>query len=181
MKSNYFEGNLIKLRALEPEDLDFLYRIENDPELWDVSCFTVPYSKYVLKQYIADTRYDMFSDCQLRLMIQLKGEDKPVGTIDITDFSIQHSRGAIGIAILKEYRQKNIGNEALSLLCDYAFRFLHIHQLYAHVAKNNSASLSLFRSCQFATCGTVKDWLHIENSWTDVVVMQRIADTDAKH
>ena len=27
----------IKLRAPEPEDLDFLYTIENDPELWTYS------------------------------------------------------------------------------------------------------------------------------------------------
>jgi diamine N-acetyltransferase len=174
MTTNYFEGKLIKLRALEPEDLEFLYRIENDAELWDVSCFTVPYSKYVLKQYIADTQYDMFSDKQLRLMIQLKDEDKPIGTIDISDFSMQHSRGAIGIAVLKEYRQKGIGNEALSLICDYAFRFLHFHQLYAHVAVDNQPSLSLFRSCGFVECGVIKDWLHVEDTWVDVVVMQRL-------
>lgn len=174
MKTNFFENEQIKLRALEPEDLDFLYQIENDPELWDVSSFNVPYSKYVLKQYISDTQYDVYSDRQLRLIIQHKESDKPIGTVDITDFSMQHSRGEVGIAILKEYRNKNIGNEALSLLCDYAFRFLHLHQLYAHVATTNLSSLALFHSCDFNDCGVIRDWLHIEDRWTDTLLLQRI-------
>ncbi len=177
MKASFFEGEQIKLRALEPEDLDFLYRIENDPELWDVSCFNVPYSKYVLKQYIADTQYDVYSDRQLRLIVEHKETGKAIGTVDITDFSMQHSRGAVGIAVLKEYRNKNIGNEALSLLCDYAFRFLHFHQLYAHVATTNQSSLALFHSCGFSDCGVIKDWLHIEDHWTDVLLLQRVGPT----
>ena len=41
----------VKLRALEPEDLEFFYSIENDPELWDVSDYTTPYSRYVPVSY----------------------------------------------------------------------------------------------------------------------------------
>jgi hypothetical protein len=33
----------VKLRALEPEDLDTLYRIENDNDLWNVGRDHVPY------------------------------------------------------------------------------------------------------------------------------------------
>jgi diamine N-acetyltransferase len=38
----------IKLRAIEPEDLDLLYRIENDADLWAVGATNVPYSRYTL-------------------------------------------------------------------------------------------------------------------------------------
>ena len=38
----------IRLRAIEPEDLDLLYRIENDRELWNVGTTNVPYSRYTL-------------------------------------------------------------------------------------------------------------------------------------
>lgn len=39
---------LIHLRAIEPEDLDVLYNIENDTEVWNVSTTNVPYSRYIL-------------------------------------------------------------------------------------------------------------------------------------
>ena len=36
----------MKLRAIEPEDLDLLYQIENNTELWQVGATNVPYSRY---------------------------------------------------------------------------------------------------------------------------------------
>ena len=48
----------VVLRALEPEDLDLLYGIENNPEVWDVSPTNVPYSRYVLHNYLANTVND---------------------------------------------------------------------------------------------------------------------------
>lgn len=178
MKKRFLEGEQVLLRAVEPEDLDFLYRIENDPELWDVSNFSVPYSKFVLKQYIAANQYDIFADKQLRLMIQHCETGRTIGTLDITDFSIQHSHGSVGIALLKEYRNKGLGKEALSLLCDYAFNFLHLHQLYAYIGADNITCQSLFRSCLFTSCGILKDWLHVNNQWADVLLVKRLADDD---
>ena len=46
------KGEHIYLRALEPSDLDFLYDIENDEKIWEISNTQTPYSKYLLKQYL---------------------------------------------------------------------------------------------------------------------------------
>ena len=56
------KGNAIYLRALEPTDLDFLYKLENDERVWEVSNTATPYSKYVLKQYLV---------CFLRTVIKM--------------------------------------------------------------------------------------------------------------
>ena len=44
------KGKQIHLRALEPEDLDFLYQIENNESFWEVSHTKTPFSKFILKQ-----------------------------------------------------------------------------------------------------------------------------------
>ena len=36
----------INFRAMEPEDLDLLYTIENDTKLWNIGVTSVPYSRY---------------------------------------------------------------------------------------------------------------------------------------
>ena len=64
------EENGIKLRAPEPEDLDCMFRFENIVDLWDISNTTGPYSRFHLKQYIEQTQNDLFTDRQLRLMIE---------------------------------------------------------------------------------------------------------------
>lgn len=61
--------------------------------MWDISNFTVPYSRYVLRQYIEGSQCDVFADKQLRLMIVRKSDHCILGTIDITDFVPLHSRG----------------------------------------------------------------------------------------
>ena len=57
----------VKLRALEPEDLNFLYEIENDEMIWNVGLTNVPYSKNLLLDYIASSSGDIFSDKQVQI------------------------------------------------------------------------------------------------------------------
>ena len=69
MNKSYFCSERVRLRAMEPEDLEVMYAMENDSQTWDVTNFTVPYSRFVLKQYIENSECDMFADRQLRMMI----------------------------------------------------------------------------------------------------------------
>ena len=72
MNKSYFCSERVRLRAMEPEDLEVMYAMENDSQTWDVTNFTVPYSRFVLKQYIENSECDMFADRQLRMMIVQK-------------------------------------------------------------------------------------------------------------
>ena len=166
-------GECLHLRAMEPEDLEIMYAMENDPRTWDVTNFNVPYSKFVLRQYIENSQCDMFADRQLRMMIERREDAAVVGTIDITDFAPLHSRGEVGIAVLKEYQGNGYAKEALKLLCDYAFGFLFLRQLTAHVATDNEVSVQLFKSCGFSECGLLKEWWCVGGKFKDVVLLQR--------
>ena len=59
----------VRFRAIEPEDLDVLYKIENDTSLWNVGVTNVPYSKYMLHEYIAGSSGDIYADKQVRMII----------------------------------------------------------------------------------------------------------------
>ena len=49
---NTLKGNTIYLRALEPNDLEFVYAMENDQSIWEVSNTQTPYSRFLVKQYL---------------------------------------------------------------------------------------------------------------------------------
>lgn len=100
MKQSFLTNERIYLRAVEPEDLDIMYEMENDPSMWDISSFTVPYSRFVLKQYIEGSQSDMFADKQLRLMIMRRNDNRALGTVDITDFVPLHSRGQLELPFI---------------------------------------------------------------------------------
>ena len=164
--------NKIRLRAIEPEDLDLLYRIENDTRLWNVGTTNVPYSRYTLHDYIATSSDDVYADRQVRLIIENE-EGKTVGIADLTNFSPQHQRAETGIVILDEERRKGYAEAALHEVCDYARRVLHLHQLYGVVAESNKAALSLYEKAGFQHQITLKDWLFDGKKYEDARVMQR--------
>lgn len=169
-----FEGERIYLRAVEPEDLSMMYTLENDPTMWDISSFTVPYSKYQFKQYIENNTADLFADKQLRLMIIEKASGAPIGTVDITDFVPLHHRAGVGIALLKSHRGRGLAKEALNIVCNYTSNYLHFKQLYAYVAVDNVESLALFHSCGFVQTGLLKDWLCTNTGYKDTAFLQRV-------
>ena len=120
----------VTLRAMEPEDLELLYRIENDTTLWNVGATNVPYSRYALHDFIANSSSDIYRDRQVRLMIE-NAEHETIGIVDVVNFDPQHIRAEIGIVILGAYRNKGYGIRTLSQIEDYARNVLHLHQIYA--------------------------------------------------
>ncbi len=176
MSECFLQNARLFLRAPEPEDLDVMYRLENAPEMWSVSNMTVPFSRYALRRYIASCRNDVHADHELRLMIQPVECQEAVGTVDLIDFMPLHGRAEVGIAILDSYRRRGYAQEALGLLCDYAFDLLHLNQLYAYVRVDNTASLSLFEKCGFSQKVLLKQWLNDgKGSYKDVCFMQRLS------
>lgn len=84
--SRMLQDGEVRLRALEPEDLEWLYTVENDTDLWRWGNANVPYSRYVLKTYIAESRHDIYADGQLRLAITSACGDEVMGCVDLVHF-----------------------------------------------------------------------------------------------
>jgi diamine N-acetyltransferase len=178
MKS-FLSNDTITLRAIEPEDIELLYRWENDPEIWEVSHTLVPYSKYILALYIKNSDKDIYESKQLRLMIDT-ADGKTVGAIDLFDFEPYHSRVGVGLLIHDQKdRSKGFASITLELLIQYCFSKLKIHQLYANIETQNKRSLCLFEKHGFRICGTKKEWLRTESGWKDEFLLQLVSDTKA--
>lgn len=168
------ENKIIRLRATEPEDLEVLYSWENDTEMWKNGVSVAPFSRFTIRQYLIDSKQDIYSDRQLRLMVELKESGEAIGTIDLYDFDPFHRRAGVGILIDKRCRKKGYGLQSLMLLETYAFRFLNFKQLYAFIPVNNPVSFQLFTKAGYIPAGTLKEWLSAGDSFDDVQVMQKI-------
>lgn len=167
----------MKLRALEPEDLDLLYSIENDGEQWDTSSVNVPYSRYVLNDYLVNQSNDIFADKQVRLVIE--GDDgMAVGLIDLFNFSPEHSRAEIGLALLRSQRGRGYARLAIEKLRQYARDIIHLHQIVAVIDEGNVASLKMLQDTGFTFIAKLPDWLRKPSGWADAVMMQLTINND---
>lgn len=162
---------VVRLRAMEPEDLDALYRIENDRDVWDVGENNVPYSRYILHDYIANASADIYADKQVRMVVENE-EGQLVGVADVVNFCPSHARAEVSIVICREHRKKGYARAAIRQIMDYALRTLHLHQLYAVVREDNMPSLNLFSSLGFKSKMVLDDWLFDGKDYHNAVVMQ---------
>lgn len=168
------KGDLCQLRALEPDDLDFLYVLENNPEIWEISSTITPYSRATLKLYLENAHRSIYEVGQFRLCIcNLKGD--PIGLIDLYDFEAKHKRAGLGIIILNpKERNRGIGSEAILLLLNYAFRVLELHQVYANILEDNLTSIRLFEKLGFELAGFKKDWIRWDSKYKNELLYQKI-------
>lgn len=175
--SNILTGKKVQLRAIEPTDLDIIYKWENDSSIWQLSNTITPFSKYIIKQFIDNSHLDIFQSKQLRLMIEKTDTNTPetIGTIDLFDFDSLHKRAGIGILIAnKENQEKGYASDALDVLIKYCFSILQLHQLFCNITDDNTASINLFQKKGFKLIGTKKDWLIFDDGTKDELMYQLI-------
>ena len=174
-----FENENIRLRAVEPEDLDRLYAWENNTQLWDVGNTRNPYSRYILKQYIVNSDKDIYESKQLRLMMISVKTGDTVGTVDLFDFDIHNSRIALGLYVDAAFQGKGYARESLHLVEEYLFDYLKINQLYCHIAENNTASMRMFEQEKYEKTGLLRDWIKTANGFENIVVFQQFKEVYA--
>ena len=160
------------LRALEPDDLDFLYALENDPAIWGVSDTLAPVSRHALREYLAHASADLYVVRQLRLVITTDIGTPAIGVVDLFDLDPLHQRAGVGITILAQERQHGYARQALELLKSHARTVLRLPQIYATVGADNLPSMKLFAAVGFRQVGTRQAWLRTTTGWQDAVEWQ---------
>ncbi len=168
----FTQNENIIIRAAEPNDAQLIYNWENNQEIWRVSETYMPYSMYQIEQFLFNN--DLFSNRQIRFIIEITKDSIPIGCIDIYDFDPIHFRAGIGILIQKEYRKQGLAKESLQLLLDYCFNVLMLKQVYCLIDALNNDSLNLFKNVGFEQCGYRKEWIRTPNGFIDEIEFQYI-------
>jgi diamine N-acetyltransferase len=168
------QSSSVFLRALEPEDLELLYTIENDTTVWSVSSERSHYSKFALKQYLASQPANIFQQGELRLVICESLTNKSVGLIDLTNFSPIDRRAEISICLLDDYRGRGYAKDAIVGIEKYAAEVLRLDFLYAQVSKTtNPASMKLFESLAYAEVAVLPAWHYGKNGHEDLAILKK--------
>ncbi len=167
-------GKHINLRALEPEDLDFIFTVENDTDSWHLGNTITPFSKFAIKEYLESALLDIYTTKQLRLVIETKAR-KPIGLVDLFDFDHFHKRAGIAIIIHQEIdRQRGFGFESIELLAAYSKAQLQLHQLYCNINSLNINSIKMFEKLGFVKVGEKIDWRWSLSGYQNELLMQKI-------
>ena len=173
MKYELLKGEKVSLRDMRDDDLELIFDWENRPELDYLGNEHEPLTEAQISNFINHSTGDIYTDGQLRLMIESNG--KTIGCIDLFEFDAHNQRAGVGILIAENEDRKNgFAKEALNLLTNYCFEVMNFKQLYCHIPVDNNASLRLFSTCNYEETGRCRDWVKKGNAFIDAVFMQRL-------
>ena len=170
---NTLKGKNIFLRALELEDINYLFSIENNEKYWSISDSQIPFSKYLLNRYLKNSDMDIYEAKQLRLVIA-DFQNITIGLIDLFDIDFKNNRAGVAIIINEKMRSKGFAKEALELLIKYSKTHLSLHQLYCNILEDNTHSVNLFKSVEFKQVGLKKDWIKFDGKYKNELFLQLI-------
>lgn len=166
-------GRRVALRAVEPEDLELMYLVENDTTLWKHGAANVPYSRHALRRFIEETGNDIYADGQLRLTVTLRGSGTAIGFLDLQNYDVRHNRAEVGIVLLPEMQHEGYAAESLEILSRYASGVLRLHLLYAVVAADNMPARNLFLRAGYSMDNMLKCWLRDGDGYSDACLFMK--------
>lgn len=161
----------IRLRALEPDDVDCIYLWENSPGMWRHGCSPAPLSRHQIWQYVQNYDADPFSAGQLRLIISDGME--AVGAVDLYEVDVRNRRAMVGIMVAPEQRRRGVARAALRGLERYCFEALGLEQLAATVECGNEPSRHLFSGAGYAEAAMLPRWFRVGVEYADAVIYRK--------
>lgn len=120
-----------------------------------------------VKQYLSDS----FKSSSSQLIgIFLKQDDKHIGNIRLSSFSLIHKRVDLGIMIFdKTQWGKGYGTESINGIIRYVFTQLNIHKICADYYVVNIASAKIFKKAGFIREGVFHDHFFTKGKFVDSI------------
>lgn len=162
------KGSRINLRTLKMSDATSLQKYANDRTVGRfIPHFPYPYRLRHAEKFIKGTWKKLHDKTYYELGIEYKATGEIIGMMSITKVDRQNKNAEIGYWLAKSYRGKGIGNEALIMALDYAFKKLKMKRLYIKCFHVNKASAALAKSAGFKYEGSSRSSCFRYGKWYD--------------
>jgi diamine N-acetyltransferase len=170
------ENGNIFLREVALEDASLLMLWENTPEVMRVSCRESKYSLQEIIAFLEDAK-KVEEQSQLRFIICLKENNRPIGTIDLYSINFTSKNAGIGVLIMDEKdRNKGFASEAIEKCIAYGVKKYEILNYFCVVHGSNISSIKLFEKNGFKRVGLRKKWYLVDGYWEDEIMFQRMEE-----
>ncbi|MFA7572127.1 MAG: GNAT family protein [Lutispora sp.] len=166
---DYLKGGKIILRQGNEKDIFYLHNWYNDEELNKLAGWTEG------KLGTSQLRLNLskgFGYDPMNLVIQTIDGNKPIGTIQLYDFSEIDQNCKLGIRIGdRDYWSKGYGEDAIKTLLHYAFYDLDIFRVSLKLYEYNERASKCYVKCGFKYEGRTRKSAFIDGNFYDEIIM----------
>lgn len=162
------EGEKVKLRAIEREDIPRFVRWLNDRELLGYLARYMPLSKAEEERWFERQLEDESS----RIFAIETREGVHIGNIGLHKIDWKNGHAELGIFIgEKEVWGQGYGTDAILALLDFAFNEMNLHRVHLHVLASNQRAIRCYEKCGFVLEGTEREAVFRGGRYHDQLIM----------
>lgn len=161
----------LQLKVMEKEDLEFVHRLMNDPNIMSFWFDEAYQSKADLEEKYVKNR----NNEHVRLFILKKNEEQ-IGLVTLFSIDFIHRKAEFAIMIDPDHQGFGYSGQATRLAMDYAFKTLNLHKLYLIVDKINEKAIHVYKKSGFETEAVLKDEYFVNGSYHHAVIMSVFED-----
>lgn len=172
---NFWQGERVRLRAVEPEDAGFFFGLQEDTEKGRLLDFLPPPSSRTgLEAWTkAQSQKELEGDA-FQWVIEAAGE--PVGSVVTHTVSPRHGTFSYGLEVARAHQRRGYAREAVPLVLRYYFGELRYQKVHVGVQENNAGSIALHRSLGFRHEGTQRRMVFQEGRYLDLLLFGLTAE-----
>ncbi len=169
------DGQLVRLRALEPTDLERAYTWINDREVIHYLGARYPMSHADEERWLKEGPTNGFAS-GVRLAIETK-DGVHIGNLGLHETNSEDRKAQFGIMIgEKDYWSNGYGTDAIATLLRFAFHEMNLNRVSLHVFEFNERGIACYRKCGFQEEGRLRQHRYSEGHYWDVLLMAILRD-----
>lgn len=166
-----FQGNRVRLRAIERDDLPRLWAFNNDVEV-ELAGGGDPPMPQSLARLEAEFDQDAAKGGRDGTSYAIEVDSQFIGQCALFNFNGPARTAELGITIGdKAYWGQGYGREAVHLLLKNAFDHHNFRKVWLHVHASNTRAIGAYRACGFIEEGRLRTHVWSNGRYEDLLVM----------
>ena len=159
----FLDGEEIYLRTVEEEDLEFLQRDINNPDVRRSLGATTPVNAEQEREW-----FEHMSEDDDGVSLLICANEEPVGTVGLNDLNETWGRAEVGYWVTPDTWGEGYATEATKLLCGYAFNQLRLNKVVAHAYDFNAGSRRVLEKVGFTEEGVHRKEAFVDGEFVDI-------------
>ncbi|WP_170110188.1 GNAT family N-acetyltransferase [Flavilitoribacter nigricans] len=169
MGGNYWQGTIVRLRGIEPEDAEFFYQWNQETETQrSLDRIWFPSSLERQREWTAKKATKALDDDGYFFVIE-NPERIPVGMVHTRDCDPQNGTFSYAVALKAAHRRKGYAREAVKMILNYYFQELRYHKVTVDIYDHNLASIALHEHLGFSREGRLRQMRFAGGKYFDVL------------
>ena len=166
-----FEGDRVRLRPIEREDLPHFVRWFGDPEVRRHLTIYLPFSLAQEERWFEDLGRRLEQGHEVALAIETL-DGLLIGNVGLGPISWKDRGAELGIAIgEKAYWDQGYGTDAVRTLLGVAFRQMNLHRVWLRVDADNARGIRCYEKAGLRREGTLRHAAFRDGAYCDQHIM----------